>query len=526
MKTTLSTVIAAFLFAQVIHSQILPQVPNFAQSEYQDHHLLVYFSPNFDPNEIIEIQNEFGAQELWISPLSQARYWFIPNFNFEVTIEGEIFQINNIIDALEGIKRRSNEDEEEDEQNGGTGLSWIGKRAVVSSLPGALDCYEGLSLHMPLSGSNVDVGISDSGYTPDITPNPLYTYSPIFTNVEDYLDTSNNGLDQNGHGTHILSLIENTAYNASQNSTKPVTHSIMRMLNHESVGNLGNLILSVEEAIVSGSKIINLSLGFMSDSPHNGFLDRLFLKVKEHNVLVIIAAGNNNINIDLSKNYMPASYNNGNIITVASIDCRDELSKFSNYGNYSVDIAAPGENLLGYDNTATLVTKSGTSQATAVVTGVAAMLATHQAVFNARAIKCAIVEGSQYAPTLVDVVKSSGIIDAQGALTFLLTDGTDSCSLVEVSPPTNAPLVIGEKLDYENKVYPNPFHESISITSSDNIENINVYNLIGEKVYSKQFSSNGQVSNLNVDLNSLESGIYMLSVKTNNSRETYRLVKN
>ncbi|MCB0392531.1 MAG: S8 family serine peptidase, partial [Bdellovibrionales bacterium] len=90
-------------------------------------------------------------------------------------------------------------------------------------------------------------------------------------------------------------------------------------------------------------------------------------------ILLVAAAGNEQSFAD-KKPYYPASYNLKNILSVAAIDEKNQLAEFSNYGKKNVDIAGPGVkiwsslpgNKYGY--------LSGTSQATAYLTGVAALL--------------------------------------------------------------------------------------------------------------------------------------------------------
>src|SRR5262245_27083103 len=98
-------------------------------------------------------------------------------------------------------------------------------------------------------------------------------------------------------------------------------------------------------------------------------------------ILHVCAAGNSNSNNDLNPGF-PASYDLGNIISVAATDWNDHYADFSNYGATSVDLAAPGQGIPG---TGTILTTApndrydfgfgGTSAAAPQVTGAAALVA-------------------------------------------------------------------------------------------------------------------------------------------------------
>jgi subtilisin family serine protease len=98
----------------------------------------------------------------------------------------------------------------------------------------------------------------------------------------------------------------------------------------------------------------------------------------DQGVLVVAAAGNEGANSDFLHFY-PADYGLPNILSVTGVDRNGQLMNTSNYGASTVNVAAPGKNIYSTLPNGQYGYMSGTSQATAFATGVAALLMAHDA---------------------------------------------------------------------------------------------------------------------------------------------------
>ncbi len=144
------------------------------------------------------------------------------------------------------------------------------------------------------------------------------------------------------HGTHIAGTIA-----ASKNNGKGIVGvapgvKIMAL----KVGfYVDSLVRATDFARVNGAKIINASYSSPGYSQSERDAIARFVDPKGHDGLFITAAGNFSTNLDTRTNY-PSKYPLDGIITVAATNNKDELAFFSNYGAQSVDVGAPGVDIL------------------------------------------------------------------------------------------------------------------------------------------------------------------------------------
>ncbi|AGH94654.1 S8 family peptidase [Pseudobdellovibrio exovorus] len=191
-----------------------------------------------------------------------------------------------------------------------------------------------------------------------------------------FVKNNNDVSDQEGHGTHISGIIQQEFEKQRTSSTSPQSVRLMILkyydANAEDEQNVMNTVKAIEYATKMNARIINYSGG--GESPFSLEFKAL-QQANQQGILLVAAAGNNNSNTDLRRFY-PANYPLQNIISVAATDKDGELVSFSNYGSNSIDIAAIGQQVLSTLPNNKYGRMSGTSQATAYVTGVSAALLT------------------------------------------------------------------------------------------------------------------------------------------------------
>ena len=177
-------------------------------------------------------------------------------------------------------------------------------------------------------------------------------------------------VDTQGHGTHVAGTIAAAPNGKGVIGANPVAKILPIKVFADGATQTSSIdvIEGINYAVEQGAKIINLSLG---GSTYNQAYYNALEAAGDAGVLIVAAAGNSGTDNDVAPHY-PASYDLSNIISVAASDQSDQLAGFSNYGNSSVDVMAPGVSILSLGNTgdSSYTMKQGTSMATPLVSGI------------------------------------------------------------------------------------------------------------------------------------------------------------
>ncbi|WKA53875.1 S8 family serine peptidase [Planococcus shixiaomingii] len=167
------------------------------------------------------------------------------------------------------------------------------------------------------------------------------------------------------HGTHVAGIIGGVVNNKSGGAGVAPNTKIMAIdVFDGEFALISDIVEAIYKAVDSGAHVINMSLGtyFPSEA-----LNKAVQYAHSKGLVVVAAAGND----ATSAKHYPSAYKN--VISVASTTATDGQSVFSNFGS-TIDIAAPGTEIFSTLPNSTYGWMSGTSMASPVVAGVAALL--------------------------------------------------------------------------------------------------------------------------------------------------------
>ena len=181
-------------------------------------------------------------------------------------------------------------------------------------------------------------------------------------------------MDDNGHGTHVAGIVGAVGNNGKGIAGVAWKTQLMglKFLGVDGSGLDSNAIKCIDYAIEHGADIINCSWG---GSGINRAVEDAVRRARDAGVIVVAAAGNGSSDIDKDA-YTPAGIDLPNVVTVGNHDAKDDYHLSSNFGSYSVDIAAPGSRILStfHLSDSSYRVRSGTSMAAPHVAGMLALI--------------------------------------------------------------------------------------------------------------------------------------------------------
>jgi subtilisin family serine protease len=211
--------------------------------------------------------------------------------------------------------------------------------------------------------------------------------------------------DDQGHGTHVAGTI--AAAGDNRHDVVGVAWRVkvmaLQFLCADGSGNTADAVRAIEYALLNGAQVINASWGSRARSRA---LEEAVREADRQGVLFVAAAGNEGMNNDMVPSF-PASYPLPSVLAVTATDWNDNLADFSNFGQRSVSIAAPGVSILSTVPGDRLTFMNGTSMATPHVTGCAALLKARNPSLLAQGLKSVLLRTGDPIDALKGAVQGS-----------------------------------------------------------------------------------------------------------------------
>lgn len=257
------------------------------------------------------------------------------------------------------------------------------------------------------------------------------------------------------HGTHVAGII--AAVRSNDLGIKGVAENVRIMAvrtvpdGDERDKDVAN---SIRYAVDNGAKIINMSFG-KSYSWDKKVVDEAVKYAVSKDVLLVHAAGNDGKNTEKEDNFPTRYFTDSTGVTMGTAEGWIEVgasgwknddslvASFSNYGGKSVDVFAPGVKINSTVPDSKYKDNDGTSMASPVVAGLAALIRSYYPQFSAVQVKEIIMnsvtkvdqkvkikteDGSSSKVSLGQISVSGGVINVYNAL--LLAEKTNSTAAV------------------------------------------------------------------------------------------------
>lgn len=289
-----------------------------------------------------------------------------------------------------------------------------------------------------------------------------------------FTSDNNDPYDDNQHGTHCAGVIGAVGNNAKGVAGVNWSVKIMalKFLGRDGSGTTEDAAEAIIYAAQMGAKISSNSWG---GGENSRTLQDAIQFAHDRGALFIAAAGNESSNTDNTPNY-PSTYNVPNVIAVASSDRNDALSSFSNYGRYTVDLAAPGSNILSAQPLGRYQLLSGTSMATPHVAGAAALIWAQYPTLSMKQVIVRLLGSTDRKNAFVNRMATGGRLNLANAF-------------------SNKPLIaLTTDLPYTNNVT-GPYNVSTSVVDDGTVTNVKlVYSVNSTTSDSVDMTSTGSDS--------------------------------
>jgi len=351
---------------------------------------------------ILALLTEFNSTEVWEDDDLNLALWQVNSFPFTLPSGQQVLDIDQVITSSKKKTRIRS--------------ATFNVRQLIApdQISESGTCFNLSDYHNPQGDEKVRISILDTGIS-DISDNSTSEFNYQLTSYTGFDYVNNDAIpeDEHGHGSHIAGLIHSIV-NPSGIDTSNILFDIRKTHNAAGEAFTSNVVFALLDAINADADIINMSF-----SLNDIYNDSIFYPLKnaieyaeKEGVLVVASSGNEGQDNDgQGAIALPASFSLPNIIAVGGYNCLDELTAFSNYGHSTVDLLAPSVDLPGPDMSQGIVMLSGTSQATAIITAIAAIKGSNEEDFHYEPVKCSLLNSSKHLVDIADKTSTESVVD-------------------------------------------------------------------------------------------------------------------
>jgi hypothetical protein len=397
-----------------------------------------------------------------------------------------------------------------------------------------IQLHNGTSLHNKgYKGYGMIIAILDAGF---YKANEFEAFKYLFDNnniliTKDFVDGGSNVYDDHYHGTSVLSTMGAVLPGKIIGTAPEANYLLLRSENaaSEFIIEEDNWIAAAEFADSIGADIINTSLGYstfdIASQNHSyqemdGNTTRISKAAdiaSKKGMLVVVSAGNEG---DSEWKHITAPADADSVLSVGAVDSAQNPAYFSSYGpafdgDVKPNIAAMGFKTIVQNPNGEIGPGNGTSYSAPIISGLAACLwQAHPQISNINLLK-AIEQSASFYPNY-DSLRGYGIPDFNMAH-LLLND-------------------YEERLNNPNRrqtflAYPNPFTSEIFLEIPSRFNGnifLSLNDISGQTWLNKKINLNSfYYKLLTIPIPpALNSGLYILKIKTPNNNYKFKLIKN
>lgn len=243
----------------------------------------------------------------------------------------------------------------------------------------------------------------------------------------DFVNSDSNPQDDHDHGSHVTGILAARRGNAKgiTGLADPVMILPCKILDASNAGFTSDLILALDYARLLGARVMNLSL---QNYPFGAAFQGAVNRAESAGIVLCVCAGNQGMSNDTTPNY-PSSFTNANIIAIGNHDRTDVRWAGvtpSNFGLASVDLFAPGREVVSTVRGSLYSSFTGTSMACPHVAAVAAIIRALNPAWTVSDVKSCILQTVTTRPAYGGICVTGGRLNAEAAIKRAIKSVPDS----------------------------------------------------------------------------------------------------